>query len=293
MGATILGDGQWRSSWTFLDSFLSRRKQHAIPPAHERHNASRGYRNVVKKKTSKPKRTAAVKKKPRRQTESQRRAREMEALLVAIDKVQCVIEFNLDGTVRHANELFLRAFGYGADEVNGRHHTMFVDAAHRDSIELEQFWAKLRRGEFETGRFKRVGKDAGRSGSRRATPDLRPERRPVQGGQLRDGRNRPGRDARGARRRRWPKRRRWCSRPWRRPDPANHHGRQIRADEDLCRERQPPDRHVGGRRHPNPGRGGRRVGRCGGNSRSNCEPERAHRGNRRLLSRRRRPAWKR
>ena len=114
---------------------------------------------MVKKKTSKPKRTAAVKKKPRRQTESQRRAREMEALLVAIDKVQCVIEFNLDGTVRHANELFLRAFGYGADEVNGRHHTLFVDAAHRDSNELEQFWAKLRRGEFETGRFKRVGKD--------------------------------------------------------------------------------------------------------------------------------------
>jgi methyl-accepting chemotaxis protein len=79
--------------------------------------------------------------------------------LAAIGKAQAVIEFNLDGTVRTANDNFLRALGYSLEEIKGRHHGMFVDDQSRNSVEYREFWAKLGRGEYIAGEFKRLGKD--------------------------------------------------------------------------------------------------------------------------------------
>ena len=78
--------------------------------------------------------------------------------LAAINKAQAVIEFNMDGTIRHANEAFLTALGYTLDEVKGQHHRMFVDAAFAASAEYTEFWAKLNRGEYESKEYKRLGK---------------------------------------------------------------------------------------------------------------------------------------
>jgi methyl-accepting chemotaxis protein len=78
--------------------------------------------------------------------------------LAAISKAQAVIEFNLDGTVRTANDNFARTFGYSLDEIKGRHHGMFVDEQYRNSAEYREFWAKLGRGEYVAGEFMRVGK---------------------------------------------------------------------------------------------------------------------------------------
>ncbi|MBO4227136.1 PAS domain-containing methyl-accepting chemotaxis protein [Bradyrhizobium neotropicale] len=80
------------------------------------------------------------------------------AQTIAIGRVQAVIEFNLDGTVITANENFLRALGYSLAEIQGKHHSMFVEASFRDSPNYREFWQKLNRGEFETGEFKRIGK---------------------------------------------------------------------------------------------------------------------------------------
>jgi methyl-accepting chemotaxis protein len=77
--------------------------------------------------------------------------------IAAIDKAQAVIEFELSGTVRTANENFLRVVGYRLDDVKGKHHSMFVEPGHRDSVEYRQFWDKLRRGESAVGLFKRIG----------------------------------------------------------------------------------------------------------------------------------------
>ena len=50
----------------------------------------------------------------------------------AISRSQAVIEFNLDGTIITANENFLNTMGYRLDEIEGKHHSMFVDeASHR------------------------------------------------------------------------------------------------------------------------------------------------------------------
>ena len=76
----------------------------------------------------------------------------------AIGRVQAVIEFDLDGTIITANQNFLDAIGYGLDEIRGEHHGMLVGAAERDSAAYREFWAKLARGEFQSGEYKRFGK---------------------------------------------------------------------------------------------------------------------------------------
>jgi methyl-accepting chemotaxis protein len=79
--------------------------------------------------------------------------------IAAIGKAQAVIEFNLDGTIRTANENFLSTVGYSLQEVQGRHHSMFVDAAYGNSNEYRVFWDELRSGKFQAAEYKRFGKN--------------------------------------------------------------------------------------------------------------------------------------
>ena len=76
----------------------------------------------------------------------------------AIGRSQAVIEFNLDGSVITANENFLSLMGYRLDEVKGKHHSLFVEASHRDSADYKAFWEALRAGKFQAAQFKRIGK---------------------------------------------------------------------------------------------------------------------------------------
>lgn len=76
----------------------------------------------------------------------------------AIGKSQAVIEFNMDGTIRTANSNFLNTLDYSLGEVQGRHHSMFVDPAERDTAAYRDFWAGLNRGEYQAGEYKRFGK---------------------------------------------------------------------------------------------------------------------------------------
>jgi methyl-accepting chemotaxis protein len=77
--------------------------------------------------------------------------------LAAIDTSQAVIEFELDGTIITANENFLAATGYRLADIKGRHHSMFVDPAYRDSAEYREFWPRLARGEYQAGEYQRFG----------------------------------------------------------------------------------------------------------------------------------------
>jgi methyl-accepting chemotaxis protein len=76
----------------------------------------------------------------------------------AINKSMATIEFEMDGTIVTANDRFLSASGYTLDEIKGRHHSIFVDEAHRQSTDYREFWARLGRGEYITGEYKRIGK---------------------------------------------------------------------------------------------------------------------------------------
>jgi len=90
-------------------------------------------------------------------TALQRQA-ELEDQVKALHRVQAVIEFHLDGTIVHANDNFLQTLGYTLEEIQGKHHAMFVDAGYAQSREYREFWANLGRGEFEAGQYRRLGK---------------------------------------------------------------------------------------------------------------------------------------
>ena len=77
----------------------------------------------------------------------------------AIQRSNAVIEFDVDGNIRRANANFLEVVGYNAEEVEGRHHRMFVEPAEAASPEYREFWAKLKRGEYQEGTYKRYRKD--------------------------------------------------------------------------------------------------------------------------------------
>ena len=78
--------------------------------------------------------------------------------LEALHRSQAVIAFALDGTILEANANFLAAVGYTLDEIQGRHHSLFVDPDEREEAPYRAFWADLGRGEFRSGEFKRIAK---------------------------------------------------------------------------------------------------------------------------------------
>ena len=95
---------------------------------------------------------------PRQDDSKTAQIAEMEAVIAAIHRSQAVIEFNLDGTIVTANENFLNTLGYCLNEIQGRHHSLFVEAEYAKSGEYRDFWRRLNSGEFFSDKFKRVGK---------------------------------------------------------------------------------------------------------------------------------------
>jgi methyl-accepting chemotaxis protein len=80
------------------------------------------------------------------------------SVLDAINRVQAVIEFALDGTILHANANFLATVGYRLDEIVGQHHRIFCEPDYAASPEYADFWLHLTDGEFHSGEFKRKAK---------------------------------------------------------------------------------------------------------------------------------------
>ena len=87
-------------------------------------------------------------------------ARDLAGMMNAVDRVMAVIEFNPDGTIISANANFSSAMGYALDEIEGRHHRMFVDAAARgnkigaailDQLELRAKRLGITELKLETG----------------------------------------------------------------------------------------------------------------------------------------------
>jgi methyl-accepting chemotaxis protein len=76
----------------------------------------------------------------------------------AIGKVMGVITFDLSGKITDVNDNFAAVTGYSKSEIIGQHHSMFVEAAYKNSPEYQQFWADLGKGKADQGQYKRIGK---------------------------------------------------------------------------------------------------------------------------------------
>ncbi|MGZ5835656.1 MAG: methyl-accepting chemotaxis protein [Xanthobacteraceae bacterium] len=91
-------------------------------------------------------------------TEQKKATANFEGQISAISKAQAVIEFSLDGKIIAANENFLKTLGYSLGEIQGQHHSLFVEPSYRLSAEYRMFWEKLGRGEYDSGQYKRIAK---------------------------------------------------------------------------------------------------------------------------------------
>jgi len=91
-------------------------------------------------------------------TAQKQQTADFQGQLDAIGKSQAVIEFDMDGTIRTANENFLKTLGYTLDEIKGKHHSMFAEASYATSPEYAAFWKRLNDGVFDAGEYKRLGK---------------------------------------------------------------------------------------------------------------------------------------
>lgn len=81
------------------------------------------------------------------------------ALIAALNKAQAIIWFDLEGNILDANENFLQAVGYSLEEIQGKHHRMFVRPETAESPEYAAFWNDLRNGTLHSDTFERVRKN--------------------------------------------------------------------------------------------------------------------------------------
>ena len=91
------------------------------------------------------------------------RAREAEsadyaAQVQALSRSQAVLHLAVDGTVLWANDNFLQAVGYRADELVGKPHALLCDPAYVRTPEYQQLWDKLRAGQADVGEYQRRGR---------------------------------------------------------------------------------------------------------------------------------------
>lgn len=79
-------------------------------------------------------------------------------ILAALNQSMAVIHFDTQGKILWANKNFCQALGYQLDEIQGRHHAIFIDPDYAKSQNYKSFWARLRAGEFLSAEFKRLHK---------------------------------------------------------------------------------------------------------------------------------------
>jgi PAS domain S-box-containing protein len=93
-------------------------------------------------------------------TELKKKEAEIRNRMNAINKSNAVIEFDLQGNIIFANELFLNTMGYSLqDKISGKHHRIFIDEEYSKSDEYRIFWEKLNEGVLFSGEIVRVKKD--------------------------------------------------------------------------------------------------------------------------------------
>ena len=84
------------------------------------------------------------------------KAAESQGILDGINATMATIEFTPEGNVINANENFLTTMKTTLSEIHGKHHSGFVPAEIKSSIEYKTFWTDLAQGIDKKGEFKRI-----------------------------------------------------------------------------------------------------------------------------------------
>ena len=86
-------------------------------------------------------------------------AAESASVIRGIDEVMCTIEFTPNGIIHSANANFLKVMNYDLEDIQGKHHQIFVPEEIVNTPKYEAFWKKLARGESVSKVFKRINAD--------------------------------------------------------------------------------------------------------------------------------------
>lgn len=89
-------------------------------------------------------------------TEMETERQNMRGIFRAIDGAFAYIEFDTEGNILTANQIFQTIMEYSLDSLKGKHHRTFCDNATANSAEYAQFWPDLKAGKSKEGEFKRI-----------------------------------------------------------------------------------------------------------------------------------------
>jgi PAS domain S-box-containing protein len=92
-------------------------------------------------------------------SELKRKEQDIRDRMNAINQSNIVIEFDVDGYVKFANQNFCDSMGYKMKEIVGKHHSIFVEKSFFESKEYTKFWNRLKKGDYDSSEFKRLRKD--------------------------------------------------------------------------------------------------------------------------------------
>lgn len=93
------------------------------------------------------------------QEEMQQREVERIGIFAAINNTIATVEFNMDGSIITANEMYLSMLKYNLEDIENKPDRMFADRSN-EPIELyNKFWDDLNRGIAQRGDFKRITSD--------------------------------------------------------------------------------------------------------------------------------------
>ncbi|MEM7273537.1 MAG: PAS domain-containing methyl-accepting chemotaxis protein [Actinomycetota bacterium] len=79
-------------------------------------------------------------------------------IIESLDRSLAFIAFDPTGHILRANANFLGAMGYTMEEIQGKHHRLFVSRDDAEDPSYQAFWDRLRAGEAQTAEFQRFGK---------------------------------------------------------------------------------------------------------------------------------------
>ena len=92
----------------------------------------------------------------RKNDEIARVAAEAEGILKGINATMATIEFTTEGLIKTANENFLSTVKYSLEDIQDKHHRMFVPQEILETEDYKIFWKKLASGIAASGIFKRI-----------------------------------------------------------------------------------------------------------------------------------------
>lgn len=79
--------------------------------------------------------------------------------LDAIERTQCVVEYDTEGTILKVNQHFLNAIGYAREDVIGKNDSIFIGTRPECMQEFNEVWMDLKRGQYASGEYLRRTRD--------------------------------------------------------------------------------------------------------------------------------------